>query len=47
VRATDSALRSLTDDEVEAGIAAVVDAHASAAGPIRSDGTLRLLVLRG
>jgi SAM-dependent methyltransferase len=47
IRHTDSALRPLTDDEVEAGIASVQAAHGAAAGPIVSDTVIRLLVLGG
>jgi SAM-dependent methyltransferase len=43
MRDVDSALRPLTDDEVDAGVQAVIDAHASGDGMIESDLTLRLL----
>lgn len=45
LRHVDSALRPLTDAEVEAGIAAVLEEHGGSAGPVVSETTLRLLVL--
>jgi ubiquinone/menaquinone biosynthesis C-methylase UbiE len=44
IRHTDSAFRPLTDDEFEAGIAAVTEAHGSDPGSMVSDAALRLLV---
>lgn len=46
LRHTDSALRPLTDEEIDAGIDAVTARHAGASGPVVSAGTIRLLVLR-
>jgi SAM-dependent methyltransferase len=43
---TDSALRPLTDDEIEAGIAAVLTRFGDHDGPAPSPGRLRLLVAR-
>jgi SAM-dependent methyltransferase len=43
---TDSALRPLTTDEIETGIAAVLDRFSGGNGPVPSPGTLRLLVFR-
>lgn len=47
IRHTDSALRPLTDDEVEAGIAAAHARYAGVDGPIVSESALRLVVLGG
>lgn len=45
IRHTDSALRPLTDEEVEAGIAAVRTDHGTSTAPLISDLVLRLVVL--
>jgi SAM-dependent methyltransferase len=45
IRHTDSALRPLTDAEIEAGIAAAHERYADVAGPIVSETALRLVVL--
>lgn len=45
IRHTDSALRPLTDDEFEAGVAAVQAQHGPSAEPLVSDMVLRLVVL--
>ena len=45
VRATDSLLRRLTDEEVDAGVRSVI-ATTTADGTVQSDVTLRLVVFR-
>lgn len=46
LRHVDSAFRPLSDDEVAEGIRRVEERHRTTAGPIPSDMTLRLVVLR-
>ncbi len=46
VRHIDSGLRPLTDTEFDKGLQVVTEAFSATNGPIASDGTLRLVVLR-